>query len=391
MSTQKDYYSLLGVSKAASADEMKKAYRKLAMQHHPDRNPGDKKAEEKFKEISHAYDVLSDEQKRAAYDRYGHDAFTQGGMGSAGGGPGMGGGGAGFDFSSGFADIFEDLFGMGGGPGGGGRRQQGGGNAAAHGADLRYNLAITLEEAFKGKQETIKVTTSVACESCSGSGGEKGTKPVICTTCNGHGRIRAQQGFFTVERACHACQGMGKIIKDPCRTCAGSGRTRKEKTLAVNVPAGVEEGTRIRLTGEGEAGMRGGPAGDLYIFISVKPHEIFKRDAADIHCSVPIRMTAAALGGAIEVSTIDGSRVKVTIPEGTQNGHQFRLRGKGMSVLRSGHRGDMYLHTVVETPVKLHKKQKDLLKEFDKTSDGTSPESDSFFAKMKDFWEDLKE
>jgi len=380
----KDYYELLGVPKTASSNDLKKAYRKLAMQHHPDRNPGDKKAEEKFKEISHAYEILSDDQKRAAYDRYGHDAFNQGGMGGAGGGAG----GAGFDFSSSFADIFEDLFGMGGQQG---RRSQGGGQTAAQGADLRYNLNITLEDAFKGKQETIKITTSVACEACHGSGGEKGSKPVTCTTCQGHGRVRATQGFFTVERTCPTCQGLGKTIKDPCRVCAGSGRVRKEKTLAVNVPAGVEEGTRIRLTGEGEVGMRGGPAGDLYIFIGVKPHDLFKRDGADLHCTIPIKMTTATLGGSIEVPTIDGGRVKVTIPEGTQNGHQFRLRGKGMSILRSSGRGDMYLHTIVETPVKLHKKQRELLKEFDKSSEGTSPEADSFFAKMKDFWEDLKE
>ena len=389
MSSKQDYYSLFGVSRTASSDELKKAYRKLAMQYHPDRNPGDKKAEEKFKEISHAYEVLTDDQKRAAYDRYGHDAFTQGGMGNAGGGAGGMGGGAGFDFSSSFADIFEDLFGMGGQ--GGGRRQQGGENPAARGADLRYNMTISLEDAFKSKQETIKITTSVACESCSGSGGEKGTKPVTCTTCQGQGRLRSAQGFFTVERTCHTCQGLGKVIKDPCRTCAGSGRTRKEKTLAVNIPAGVEEGTRIRLTGEGEAGMRGGPTGDLYIFISIQPHEIFKRDSADIHCTIPIKMTTAALGGSIEVPTIDGGRVKVTIPEGTQNGHQFRLRGKGMTVLRSSTRGDMYIHTIVETPVKLHKKQRELLKDFEKVADGTSPESEGFFAKMKDFWEDLKE
>ena len=383
MAIQKDYYEILGVAKGASADDLKKAYRKLAMQHHPDRNPGDKKAEEKFKEISHAYDVLSDDQKRAAYDRYGHDAFNQGGMGAASGGGGAGG----FDFSSSFSDIFEDLFGM----GGGGGQRRGGGNTATQGSDLRYNLSISLEDAFKGKQETIKITTSAACESCHGSGGEKGSKPTTCPTCAGHGRVRATQGFFTVERACATCQGTGKIIKDPCRTCAGSGRVRKEKTLAVNVPAGVEEGTRIRLTGEGEAGLRGGPSGDLYIFLSVKPHDIFKRDGADIHCSIPIKMTVAALGGSIEVPTIDGGRVKVTIPEGTQTGHQMRLRGKGMSILRQGMRGDMYIHTVVEIPVKLHKKQKDLLKEFDKTSAGTSPESDNFFAKMKEFWEDLKE
>jgi len=385
MASKQDYYELLGVARTASADDLKKAYRKLAMQHHPDRNPGDKKAEEKFKEISHAYEVLTDEQKRAAYDRYGHDAFTQGGMGNPGGGAGA----AGFDFSSSFSDIFEDLFGM----SGQGRRQQGGSsaNSATRGSDLRYNLNITLQEAFKGKQATIKVTTSVPCEACHGSGGEKGTKPVTCPTCNGQGRVRVSQGFFTVERTCHTCQGLGKIIKDPCRVCAGSGRTRKEKTLAVNVPAGVEEGTRIRLAGEGEAGVRGGQAGDLYIFIGISPHEFFKRDGADIHCSVPIKMTTATLGGSIEVPTIGGGRVKVTIPEGTQNGHQFRLRGKGMSILRSTGHGDMYIHTIVETPVHLNKKQREVLKDFDKTSEGTSPESDSFFARMKDLWEDLKE
>ena len=376
----KDFYEILGVSKTASADELKKAYRKLAMQHHPDKNPGDKKAEEKFKEISHAYDILSDKQKRAAYDRYGHDAFTQGGMGGAGGGAG------GFDFSSsGFADIFEDLFGM----GGGGRQRQPSG--PARGADLRYNLSISLEDAFKGKQETIKVATAVACEPCGGSGGEKGSQPVSCGTCNGSGRIRMSQGFFTMERTCTSCQGMGKVIKNPCKSCAGSGRVRKEKTLSVNIPAGVEEGTRIRLSNEGEVGARGGPAGDLYIFVSVAEHPIFKRDGADIHCQIPIPMTTAALGGAIEAPTIDGSRVKVNIPEGTQSGHQMRLRGKGMSVLRSGHRGDMYIHTQVETPVKLSKKQKDLLKEFEKSGGHTSPESEGFFAKVKEFWDDLKE
>ncbi len=293
----------------------------------------------------------------------------------------------GFDFSASFADIFEDLFGM----GGQGRRQQGGGlPSATRGADLRYNLSISLEDAFKGKQETIKVTTSATCESCHGSGGEKGSKPITCTTCNGAGRIRASQGFFTIERTCHTCQGLGKIIKDPCRVCAGSGRVRKEKTLSVNIPAGVEEGTRIRLAGEGEVGMRGGPAGDLYIFLSIKPHPLFKRDGADIHCSVPVPMATAALGGTIEVPTIDGGRVKVTIPEGTQNGQRIRVSGKGMSVLRSSHRGHMYIDATVETPVKLNKKQRELLKDFEKAG-GTSPEADNFFAKVKDFWEDLKE
>jgi len=384
MSNPKDYYETLGVSKGASADDLKKAYRKLAMQYHPDKNPGDKKSEDRFKEISNAYDILQDDQKRAAYDRYGHAAFTSGGSGGGAGGPG-----GGFDFSSSFADIFEDLFGMSGGQG---RRQQGGGaNSAARGADLRYNLNISLEDAYNGKQETIRVTTSVGCEACHGSGGEKGTKPVTCGTCGGEGRIRASQGFFTVERTCHTCQGLGKVIKDPCRICAGSGRTRKEKTLAVNVPAGVEEGTRIRLASEGEAGMRGGPAGDLYIFIGLKPHEIFKRDGADIHCDIPLKMTTAALGGGIEVPTIDGARVKVTIPEGTQNNHQFRLRGKGMSILRSTGRGDMYIHSHVETPVKLTKKQRELLKEFAKGDSGHSPEADNFFSRVKGLWEDLKE
>jgi molecular chaperone DnaJ len=382
MATNKDYYEILGVSRTASQDELKKAYRKLAMEHHPDRNAGNPKAEQQFKEISEAYDILKDEQKRAAYDRYGHAAFTSG----AGQG-GFGGGAGGFDFGGSFADIFEDLFG-GGAPGG---RRGNARDSATRGADLRYNMGISLEEAFKGKQETIKITTSVACESCDGSGGEKGTKPVNCGTCNGTGRIRASQGFFTVERTCTTCQGMGKVIKDPCRSCAGTGRTRKEKTLAVNVPAGVEEGTRIRLAGEGEAGMRGGQAGDLYIFLSIEEHAFFKRDGADIHCTIPIKMTTASLGGAIEVPTIDGGKVKVTVPEGTQNGHQFRLRGKGMSILRSSNRGDMYIHTHVETPVKLTKKQKELLKEFEKSGGGHSPEAEGFFSKVKDFWEDLKE
>lgn len=372
----KDYYEILGVSKGASDDELKKAYRKLAMKYHPDKNPGDKAAEDKFKEISHAFDVLSDAQKRAAYDRYGHDAFNQGGMGGAGG-AGMGG----FDFSGSFSDIFEDLFG-----GMGGGRSRGGAQSAQRGADLRYNLQVSLEEAFAGKQESIKVATAVSCTSCSGTGAEKGSKPEMCPGCSGTGRVRSSQGFFTVERTCPTCGGMGKAIKNPCKQCAGTGRTRKEKTLAVNIPAGVEEGTRIRLAGEGEVGARGGPAGDLYIFIAIKPHELFVRDGADIHCTIPVKMTAATLGGSVEVPTIDGGRVKVTIPEGTQNGHQFRLRGKGMSVLRSGHRGDMYIHAQVETPTKLNKKQRDLLKEFENTEEGTSPNAEKFFSRMKEFW-----
>jgi len=383
-----DYYSILGVAKGANEDELKKAYRKLAMQYHPDKNQGDAEAEKKFKSINEAYDVLKDAQKRAAYDRFGHDAFT-GGMGGGGGA-----GAAGFDFSGSFSDIFEDLFGefTGQRRGGGGGRQAPQ-SAAARGNDLRYNLDITLEDAFKGKQQTIKVTTSATCEPCDGSGAEKGTSSETCSTCGGRGAVRMQQGFFTVERACSTCHGTGKVIKNPCKNCAGSGRVRKEKSLSVSIPAGVEEGTRIRLTGEGEAGFRGGQAGDLYIFLSIKPHKIFRRDGANIYCSVPLLFATASLGGQVEVPTIDGGRVKVNIPEGTQTGHQFRLKGKGMSVLRSSARGDMYIEVQVETPVNLSKKQKELLKEFEKSADAktTSPASDSFFSRVKEFWEDLKE
>lgn len=384
-----DYYTVLGVAKGATEDELKKAYRKLAMQHHPDRNHGNAEAEKKFKAASEAYDVLKDPQKRAAYDRYGHQAFSNGMSGGGGGGAGA----AGFDFSGSFSDIFEDLFGdFGGGRRGGGGREQAAQSAAARGSDLRYNLDISLEEAFKGKQQTIKVTTSASCEACQGSGAEKGSHPETCPTCNGRGAVRMQQGFFTVERNCSTCQGTGKVIKNPCKPCAGSGRVRKEKTLSANIPAGVEEGTRIRLAGEGEAGFRGGPAGDLYIFLSLTPHKIFRREGANIYCIVPITFSTATLGGHIEVPTIDGGRVKVTIPEGTQTGHQFRLRGKGMSVLRSSSRGDMYIEVHVETPVNLSKKQKEMLRDFDKTDEHhTSPQTESFFAKVKEFWEDLKE
>lgn len=383
--SKRDYYEVLGVSRTADADEMKKAFRKLAMQYHPDRNADNPEAEQKFKEINEAYDVLKDPDKKAAYDRYGHDAFS--------GGMGGGAGAAGFDFSGSFSDIFDDLFGdftgrKRGGGAGGGR------SSAQRGADLRYNLQISLEEAFKGMQRQITITTSVNCDDCNGSGGEKGAAPVNCSACNGRGAVRMQQGFFTIERPCTTCSGSGKTIEKPCKKCAGSGSVRKDKTLSVSIPAGVEEGTRIRLSGEGEAGFRGGPTGDLYIFLSIKPHPFFKRDGANVHGTVPISMVTAALGGSINVPTIDGTKVKVTIPEGTQNEHQFRLRGKGMSVLRSQARGDMYIHVNVETPVKLNKKQKDLLKEFDKAGGGEatySPESSGFFDRMREFWEDLKE
>jgi molecular chaperone DnaJ len=374
---KQDFYEILGVGKTATADELKRAYRKLAMQYHPDRNSGDKNAEQKFKDISEAYDVLKDDQKRAAYDRFGHAAFEQGG----GRGPGD------FGFAGGFADIFDEMFGefM-----GGGRRGQ---NGPSRGSDLRYNLEISLEDAFRGKQTTIRVPNLVACDQCKGSGAEGGAKPVVCPTCQGRGRIRAQQGFFTIERPCASCQGAGRIIEKPCRTCAGQGRVRREKTLSVNIPPGVEDGTRIRLAGEGEVGVRGSAAGDLYIFITVTPHRLFQRDGANIYCRVPIPITTAALGGAIEVPTVDGGRTKVTVPAGTQSGHQFRLRSKGMTVLRSAARGDMFIEAVVETPVNLTKRQQELLREFEKEGENnkTHPESEGFFARVKEFFEDLRE
>src|SRR4051812_41489125 len=377
---KQDYYETLGVARAASADDIKKAYRKLAMQCHPDRNPGDKKAEQRFKELSEAYDVLKDDQKRAAYDRFGHAAFEHGANGFGRGGSGD------FGFAGGgFADIFDEMFGEFMGT----RR----GTRAAQGADLRYNLEITLEEAFKGKQAQIRVATAVACEACNGSGAEAGSKPVSCPTCRGHGKVRSQQGFFTVERTCPSCGGQGAVIEEPCKACRGQGRTRRERNLNVNIPAGIEEGTRIRLAGEGEAGPRGTPPGDLYIFISIAPHRFFQRNAADIHCRVPIAMTTAALGGTVEVPSVDGSRAKVTIPPGSQTGHQFRLRGKGMTVMRESRRGDMFIEAVIETPVNLTKEQQELLRQFEQagTPGRTSPESSGFFAKVKELWEDLRD
>jgi molecular chaperone DnaJ len=374
---KQDFYELLGVPRTASAEDLKKAYRKLAMQHHPDRNPNDKAAEAKFKAISEAYEILKDDQKRAAYDRFGHAAFENGG-----GRPGAGD----FGFGTGFADIFDEMF----GEFTGGRR---GGGGNTRGNDLRYNLEVTLEDAFKGRQTTIKVTTLAVCVACSGSGAAPGSHPVNCPTCRGSGRVRAQQGLFTLERTCPACHGAGRVIDNPCRGCGGQGRVEKEKSLSVAIPAGVEDGTRIRLAGEGEAGVRSGGAGDLYIFLSVKPHRIFQRDGANTHCRVPISIPTATLGGSIEVPVIDGSRAKLTVPAGTQSGHQFRLRSKGMSVLRSPGRGDMYVEVVVETPVNLSKRQQELLREFEKAGEAakTHPESEGFFAKVKEFFEDLRE
>ena len=378
---KEDYYRTLGVDRDAGKDDLKKAYRKQAMQYHPDRNPGNKDAEHRFKEINEAYEVLKDDQKRAAYDRFGHAAFEHGGGGGGRGGPGMG---------TGFADIFEEMFGDFMGGAGGGRR---GARSSGRGSDLRYNMQVTLEEAFNGSKTTIRVPTAVACEPCSGTGSTKGSGPATCSTCRGAGRVRSQSGFFTVERTCHTCGGTGQVIKDPCRTCGGTGRAQKEKTLQVTIPAGVEDGTRIRLAGEGEAGMRGGPTGDLYIFVSVAPHRIFQRDGANIYCRVPLPMTTAALGGHVEVPTLDGSRARITLPAGTQTGEQFRLRGKGMTVLRSQSRGDMIVEANVETPRELTDEQKKLLREFEAAGNQAthSPESHGFFAKVKELWEDLKE
>jgi molecular chaperone DnaJ len=366
------YYETLECQKGATADVLKSAYRKLAMRFHPDKNPGDHTAEIKFKEINEAYDVLKDDQKRAAYDRFGHAAF-EGGMGAAGARAGFG------DFSS-FGDVFEDIFGQMMGGMGRGKRQN-------RGQDLRYNLTITLEEAFRGRSAEIKVPTQVACETCSGSGAEPGHSPETCPTCAGHGKVRATQGFFTIERTCSSCRGTGKIIRNPCKTCRGSGLVQKDRMLNVDVPPGVEEGTRIRLSGEGAAGVNGGPPGDLYIFLSVAEHPIFQRDGHDLHCRVPVTFVTAAMGGNVDVPTLDGGRAKVAIPEGTQPGRQFRLRGKGMPVLRSAQKGDLYVELAVETPVRLTKRQKELLREFEAESQaGTQPEAEGFLARLKEFW-----
>lgn len=371
-----DYYETLGVDRGVDADALKRAYRKLAVRYHPDRNPDDAGAEAKFKEVSEAYQVLSDNEKRAAYDRFGHAAFE---------GPGPRGapGGAGFGFSGGnFADMFDDLFGdFVGGRGGGGR-----------GADMRYNLEIALEDAWKGRRTTVRATVAATCDSCGGSGAEAGSRPVDCGTCRGLGKVRAQQGFFTVERTCPRCQGAGRIIESPCRACRGTGRAAREKQLQVDIPRGVEDGTRIRLSGEGEAGLRGAPPGDLYIFIRIAPHRLFTREGKDLFCRVPLPMVRAALGGKVEVPTLDGKRAVVTIPEGTQSGHRFRLRGKGMPALRGAGTGDLYVQTMVETPVNLTDEQRDLLRRFDSAGGpGSHPESEGFFARVRELWDDLRE
>jgi molecular chaperone DnaJ len=368
------YYQTLEIDRTASDGDIKAAFRKQAMQCHPDRHPGDQTAEHRFKEINEAYEVLKDPDKRAAYDRFGHAAFEHG----------MGGGAAGFgaDFGTTFSDLFEGIFGMSAGRGRSSGRERG--------ADLRYNMEITLQEAFTGKNAQIRIPTPVTCEACSGSGAKAGTKPKTCPMCGGHGRVRHAQGFFTLERTCPNCHGRGQSIDTPCASCGGSGRVTRERTLAVNIPAGVEDGTRIRLAGEGEAGVRGGPPGDLYIFLSIGGHPFFQRDGADLHCRVPVSLVTAALGGEFEVPTIDGGKTKVKVPEGTQSGRRFRLGGKGMPVLRSRQSGDMYVQVVVETPQQLTKKQRELLAEFERLSSSqTQPESSGFLGKVKEFLDGL--
>ena len=372
---KRDYYELLGLDRTSSDGDIKKAYRRLAMECHPDRNPGDNDAEKRFKELSEAYGVLKDGEKRAAYNQFGHAAFD-----GASGGPG---GGFGFTSSS-FADVFDDLFGD-----FVGRR---GGSSAHSGADLRYNLEISLEDSYRGKSTTIRTTSAATCDDCSGSGAAKGSSPVTCNACQGVGKVRAQQGFFTIERTCPTCQGIGRIIKNMCGACGGGGRIAKEKQLQVNIPRGVDDEMRIRLSGEGEAGVRGAPPGDLYIFIKISPHSLFQREGAELYCRVPLAMTQAVLGGMIEVPTLDGGRARVTIPAGTQSGQQFRLRGKGMPAVRGKGFGDMIVQTKVETPVNLTDKQEELLREFEKNGGkNNSPETDGFFAKVKELWDDLRD
>ena len=379
MASSSDLYEILGLKKGAGANKKKKAYRKLALKYHPDHNKDDKEAEQKFKEVQAAYDVLKDEKKRAAYDQYGPEAFEAAGQAGAEG------------FGSAFSDIFEDMFGdfMSGGPGGG--RGRSGPN---RGSDLQFAMEISLEDAFKGKETTIKVPSIDACDKCGGKGTESGESVEECATCGGHGQVRMQQGFFTIQRTCPTCGGEGKIIKNPCKKCSGQGRVQKEKNLKFKIPPGVETGRRIRLPGEGEAGLRGGENGDLYILIKVSPHKFFKRDGANLRCRVPIPITTAALGGPLDVPTIEGKRSRITIKPGTQTGQQYRLKGKGMNVYKSESRGDLYIEVYVETPVNLNKKQQNLLKQLDESLGGSeagkhSPESTGFFNKVKEFWTDL--
>ena len=376
--SKRDYYEILGCSKTASESELKKAFRSKAKELHPDRNSGNSAATEKFKKVNEAYDILKDPEKRAAYDRYGHAAFD----GSMGGGFSSGGSSNG-DFASAFSDVFEDLFGdfM-----GGGNSRSNSSQRANRGADLRYNMQISLKHAFSGKKTNIDVPTSVSCDTCQGTGAQSGAAPTSCPTCSGIGKVRAQQGFFTVERTCPTCAGKGQIIKNPCRLCSGQGRVDKSKKLSVNIPPGVETGTRIRLAGEGEAGIRGGQPGDLYIFIEVEKHSIFEREGNDLFCRIPITMTTAALGGDLEAPTLDGGKTRGKIPQGSQNNKQLRLKGKGMPSIRGSSKGDLYIEILVETPVNLNAEQIQLLKQFENSCRDNNPANKDFFSKVKNFW-----
>ena len=378
--SKQDYYKTLGVNKSSSDGEIKQAYRKKAMKYHPDRNKDDKQAEKKFKKINEAYYVLKDKEKKTQYDQFGHQAFEHGGAGFKD-----------VDFGGGFSDIFEEMFGdfdddVGSIFGGG--RRSGKTNTKEYGADLRYDMEVSLEEIFSGKKIIIHVPTKIKCETCNGNGYEADSKPETCPTCKGHGAVRASQGFFTIQQTCPDCRGEGQVIKNPCNLCSGTGRVDKKKSLSVEIPAGVEDGTRIRLSGEGEAGYQGGPSGDLYIFIKEKPHSIFKRDVENLYCKAPIPMIDATIGGSIKVPTLDGSVVKVKIPSGTQSGSNFRLSNKGLPRFRQSGNGDLYLEAFVETPVNLSSSQKDLLKKFDseKNKKTTSPQSEGFFNRLKDLW-----
>jgi molecular chaperone DnaJ len=372
----KDFYEILGVQKNASDDEIKKSYRKLAMKYHPDRNKDDKESERKFKEVSAAYEILKDSEKRSAYDQYGHDAFRQGGMG---GGQGFG------DFGGGFSDIFEEFF---GGGFGGQSRQRG----PQRGNDLRYNMSVSLQEAYSGKKSQIRIPSYDGCDLCSATGSADKAGPSTCSTCGGQGKVRSTQGFFSIERPCPTCGGEGSSIKNPCLKCSGTGQVKKQKTISVTIPAGVDTGTRIRISGEGEPGQRGAGNGDLYIFVEVQKDKLFEREEENIFCQIPISITTAILGGDVEVPTIEGKKARLNIPPGTQSETQFRLKGKGMSILRQTRRGDMYVEANVEIPVNLNSKQKAILQEFEKeggTSKKHSPKSQSFFSKLKEVWEDL--
>jgi len=373
----KDFYEVLGVSRGANDNEIKKSYRKLAMKYHPDQNKDNNEAEKKFKEISAAYEILKDPQKRAAYDQYGHDAFRQGGIGGA---QGFG------DFSSGFSDIFEEFFGE--GFGSTTRKHR-----PTRGSDLRYNMSISLQESFTGKKTQIRIPSSIDCDSCNGTGGAGGTKPATCRSCNGYGKVRASSGFFTVERTCAECGGAGESITNPCIKCSGTGQVKKQKKISVTIPAGIDTGNRIRISGEGERGHRGAGNGDLYIFVEVKKDKLFQREEANLFCNVPVSIITAILGGDIEIPTIEGKKARLKIPPGTQSATQFRLRSKGMSILRNSQRGDMFVELGVEVPVNLTKKQKLILEEFEKeggTTKAHSPKSQSFFQKIKEVWDDLR-